>query len=532
MSVLSVPNTFVPASTILSGQVNANFAAVVTWAGTQPGLTIGAGSIGSAGITGKWPDQVLNIGTIVANNFASWRAAVTAIGTATHLWALSDPTGTIAVDAIGFSNGTYVGGPTLGAPLLRQNGVGLSGTGQYVTFPSIELPASAPWSIECYAAYTGASSGYALSSSELQIVESTASAITTTAAVGGSSYASPTLSFNPGNTLGNIAVDNSGLIYSNGVSVVRRSTQFGTVASTVTLSSPTGYSNGGIAVDASGNMYIADNNVAAAYKYSSTGTLLVTYTTGAACNGVSVDTSGLVYTIDSSGNVRRFANAGGAPTLSITPTTPCVSLGVDTSGNMYVHSNSVANVYKYGPTGTLLNTFPVLFATTTAGNFSIPIDAAGNFWIAYSSGTSYGIAKYSPTGTLLVNVPLVSATLARGLAVDFGSNIYLNHNNPGVLIEKYNPTATTTTLAYAFNASVQPNHHIITYDGTTMRYVLNGVMVGSSVAALVTNPAANLVVGALSFPVGNAPFQGVLSNIVVYSSALTGAQISSLYNAI
>ena len=532
MSVLSVPNTFVPAATILSGQVNANFSSIVTWAATQQGLTIGAGSIGSAGVTGKWPDQVLNIGTIVSNNFTSWRAAVTAIGTATHLWALSDSSGTIAVDAIGSSNGVYVGGPTLGAPLLRQNGVGLSGTGQYVTFPGIELPAAAPWSIECYAAYTGASSGYVISSSELQILEATASAITTTTALGGSSPASPTLSFTPVGQLGNIAVDNAGLIYSNtsAASIVRRYTQSGTLASTVTLSAPTGASSGAIAVDTTNNIYIADAVSFAAYKYSAAGLLLVTYTTGSTCFGVAVDSSGLVYTLDSGGNVRRFANAGGAQTLSITPPTVCQSLGVDTSGNIYVHSNTVASVYKYGSTGTLLNTFPVVSSAGFSPNRTIPVDATGSFWIAYNG--TYGISKYSSAGTLLVTVPLNATTYANGLAVDFGNNVYVNHNNPGTLIEKYSPTATTATLAYAFGASVQPNHHIVTYDGTTMRYFINGVMVGSSAAALVTNPGANLVAGAFAFPLGNAAFQGVLSNIVTYSSALTGAQISSIYNAI
>lgn len=531
MSVLSVPNTFVPAATILSGQVNANFSAIVTWAGTQPGLTIGAGSIGSAGVTGKWPDQVLNIGTIVSNNFASWRAAVTAIGTATHLWALSDSSGTIAVDAIGSSNGVYVGGPTLGAPLLRQNGVGLSGTGQYVTFPGIELPAAAPWSLECYASYTGASTGYVISSSELQITETTASTTTTTSAVGGA-VAFPSY---PSFSTSNIAVDSAGVLYLNvgSGSVVKKFTQAGTALTSVTLSNgPIGTSAGGIVVDASGNIYIADGSAALIYKYNSAGTLLTSYTTSqATAIGVSVDASGLVYTLcanTGTGAIQRFANSGGAATLTFTPPTFCYQLGTDSSGNIYACSLSSALVYKFNSTGTLTNTFSVAQAGGGAGNNSIPVDSSGNFWVASTS--FYNTYKYSSTGTLLATIAQTSGNFSKGLAIDSNNNLYIC--TADTFIKKYSPTATLSTISYAFSASVQPNHHVITYDGATMRYYVNGTLISSSANTIVTTPGVNLTAGALSYVLGSSSFQGTIANLSIYSSVLTGAQISSLYNAI
>ena len=531
MSVLSVPNTFVPAATILSGQVNANFSAIVTWAGTQPGLTIGAGSIGSAGVTGKWPDQVLNIGTIVSNNFASWRAAVTAIGTATHLWALSDSSGTIAVDAIGSSNGVYVGGPTLGAPLLRQNGVGLSGTGQYVTFPGIELPAAAPWSLECYASYTGASTGYVISSSELQITETTASTTTTTSAVGGA-VAFPSY---PSFSTSNIAVDSAGVLYlNNGAgSVVRKFTQAGTALTSVTLSNgPIGTSTSGIVVDASGNIYIADGSAALIYKYNSAGTLLTSYTTSqTSAIGVSVDASGLVYTLCANtvpGAIQRFANSGGAATLTFAPPTSCYQLGTDSSGNIYACSVASALVYKFNATGTLTNTFSVAQAGGSGGNNSIPVDSSGNFWVASTS--LYNTYKYSSTGTLLATIAQTSGNFSKGLAIDSNNNLYIC--TADTFIKKYSPTATLSTISYAFSASVQPNHHVITYDGATMRYYVNGTLISSSANTIVTTPGVNLTAGALSYVLGSSSFQGTIANLSIYSSVLTGAQISSLYNSL
>ena len=516
MSVLSVPNTFVPAATILSGQVNANFSSIVAWATTQQGLTINPLSVPGVGVTGKWPDQVLTVGTVVSNNFASWRAAVTAIGTATHLWALSDPTGTVAVDAIGASNGTYVGGPTLGAPLLRQSGVGLVGN-QYVTFPAAELPATAPWSFEAYAS-SGSGAGYIVSTANVGLVQNdtthaVAIAQNPAVAIPCGTYANET----------QFGVDSIGNVWiATSSTNIAQISQRGTVLQNITVPADTTRNN--VFVDSSNNVWVTQTANNQVLKYSSAGAPLLTLS-NLLLNPVAsvVDSLGNIYVL-SNNTIRKFPPTGGASTLvSIPGPAAALAIAIDSVNNLYISSQNPTNtVYKYTTAG---GAATATFAYSTA---------PGNLF-------TVGSTLYALTGTALYSVPTsggspalaFSTTLIVGTSDSAGGIYLVNTATAPYNVYRYTPGFATPQAAGLTLVAPTPNHYVVTYDGATLRLYIDGAFSGSALANNIMVGLGNpMTVGTNTNALGTNLFQGTVGNIVTYSTALTGAQISSIYNAI
>jgi hypothetical protein len=99
-------------------------------------------------------------------------------------------------------------------------------------------------------------------------------------------------------------------------------------------------------------------------------------------------------------------------------------------------------------------------------------------------------------------------------------------------MSKYTSNAATATVSTSITTTSVPNHFVATYDGTTVRFYVNGVMAGSGPATIVTTPGTNFLVGSYFAPIGSSLWQGTICNVATYSTALTGTQVASLYAAI
>lgn len=204
-------------------------------------------------------------------------------------------------------------------------------------------------------------------------------------------------------------------------------------------------------------------------------------------------------------------------------------MSIDSSDAIYIASSGTT-MRKYTTAGATLLTITGLSSSV----FGVAVSPTnGNIYVAYNNATNYIIGQFASAGGAVVLSQIVPGSgVGLWLWCDAGGNVYVIANTTNNKISKYDGTFTTTSLAGSLSAVATPNHYVATYDGTTLRYYINGSMITSGAVTIAQSPGANLTVGAYSFPIGGTALAGTIGNVAIYSTALTGAQVSSLYNAL
>ncbi|WP_396142468.1 LamG-like jellyroll fold domain-containing protein [Flavobacterium sp.] len=191
----------------------------------------------------------------------------------------------------------------------------------------------------------------------------------------------------------------------------------------------------------------------------------------------------------------------------------------------------------------------------TVNGASLTTDRFGNSNSAYSFD---GLSNYIDLNEQLPNIFSISLWVMVDV---FKSYSGVNHNNiGGTMIGTFNnnfgfsgfaceTTGVPNTFGQHFAAFWNPNPNnisvtattnlslnqwknlIITYDGTILKYYVNGVLEGNS-NAIFTQNQMDLFVGARQFHL-NGPdffFDGKIDDVGVWNRALTPSEITSLYN--
>jgi hypothetical protein len=90
-----------------------------------------------------------------------------------------------------------------------------------------------------------------------------------------------------------------------------------------------------------------------------------------------------------------------------------------------------------------------------------------------------------------------------------------------------------STIEQLFSAAILPlntfSHIVGTYDGTTMKFYVNGVLTNSAVSSLgpLNNSAGPMLIGSN----GIGPYDGKLDEVSIYNRALTQDEITAIFNA-
>jgi Concanavalin A-like lectin/glucanases superfamily len=93
-------------------------------------------------------------------------------------------------------------------------------------------------------------------------------------------------------------------------------------------------------------------------------------------------------------------------------------------------------------------------------------------------------------------------------------------------------SSTKTLIASSGNVPTgQWVHAVATYNGSTMRLYLNGVLVGSMAAAGSMTGNTNVPVAIGRNPQAYGPFDGTLDQVRIYNRELAPSEISALYSA-
>jgi len=286
--------------------------------------------------------------------------------------------------------------------------------------------------------------------------------------------------------------------------------------------------------DPSGNIWVSQYANNKVLKYNAAGVLQLTQTTNVLTpQGVVVDSGGNFYVANISGAIYKYPAAGGAGALFATSAAPN-SIAIDSSNNIYVSSfNPTNSVYKYNTSGTLTTTYAI--ATTPAcvavspitGNVFVTGPATLRVYVYANAGGAPIIT--SSSGTL-------NSLVFYGIACTPQGEIYVNgFNNPVWQIARISaslPYPVAPTATGVLFVAPSPNHHVATYDGTTLKYYVDATSAGSTPVAIVTQGLSNLTAGTSSIVVPSSLFAGTIANIAIYSSVLTGVQISALYQAL
>jgi hypothetical protein len=157
-----------------------------------------------------------------------------------------------------------------------------------------------------------------------------------------------------------------------------------------------------------------------------------------------------VYTVNTTITTLSPTNTGGAvtanslTTFSTDPTGQPYGIAYDpTTGDIITDSYSGGAVYRYSPSGVLLNTYTT--SIHTSGPKDIVVDNSGNIYVA--NGVGANVVKITPTGTTTTITATGTAfNQPDGMTIDrVTGDIYVADQGTGI-VYKIAPGATTATV--------------------------------------------------------------------------------------
>jgi DNA-binding beta-propeller fold protein YncE len=198
----------------------------------------------------------------------------------------------------------------------------------------------------------------------------------------------------------------------------------------------------GVAVDGAGNVYIADFNNGALYKWMASGnTTAILATRLNNADGVAVDAAGNVYVADFGDNtIQKWT----AATKTVTPLVFSglngpEAVAVDGVGNLYIADAGDNSIKEWTAANQELN---VLVSSGLSAPAGVAVDIAGNVYIA-DLGNNAIKEWMAATGTLTT---LVSSGLAGpvGVAVDVAGNVYIG-DSANQAVKKWSAVSNSVT---------------------------------------------------------------------------------------
>lgn len=195
-------------------------------------------------------------------------------------------------------------------------------------------------------------------------------------------------------------------------------------------------------------------------------------------------------------------------------------------------SANVANIYNNGSPQTTYTVTPQNWWKLNATSVYTP--SAPNYTTALDfNGTSQITTSYTPpTGANARTISLwfYQDTSGNADICGYGTSsvaslfdIILNAGY--VFVHGYGSYQEYGKGAYTVGAW---NHYVITYDGAIAKGYVNNVATPENTVTLSTGTTNTFKIGNVPYNVGN--FNGKISNVAVYNSALTPSQVSTLFN--
>jgi sugar lactone lactonase YvrE len=439
---------------------------------------------------------------VVGNNTANDIDAMftnTASNPATSSWNSLDPLAFGGLEAMNYSNGTFVAvgdtgrvyisrawAPSIATPVVNQNGA--VGLGLNTTF-TVEAQPSAPagylgyqwqsfngtvWSdLTSGANFTGVNT-VLLTVENVSIPDAVPYRVEVTNAPVNSQL---------------IYVSNNGNNSVSKVSIAGVPSNFASTAGPV-----------GLALDTSGNLYVTNLGQGNVTRITPSGNTSV-YATGLVHpQNLAFDTAGNLY-ITSNGGIAKVPPGGGNATTFVPASafaTGAFGLAFNSTGTLFV-TGSPNIIYEVAPAGSV-STF--VNSPDFSGPNGLAFDSQGNLYVSNLGGY---VSEISPSGNV--------TTFATGfdqptsVAFDFFGNLYVTNSDPSNnTISEVTQSGTVTTFASGFSAPF--GLAITPITGTTL--LTNNATIALSVPPLITQGPANVTLLAAG---GNATFTVTASGV-------------------
>ena len=225
------------------------------------------------------------------------------------------------------------------------------------------------------------------------------------------------------------------------------------------------------------------------------------------------------------------------PTVTSTYGISCTGTGGTTSATpvtITVAAPEVSSLVSYWA----LNQTSGSTATDSSGNNKTATLVGGPVWTTGVAGNGLqfnGTSAYVNAGTVSLSSFTISAWVNMSSSQSGWGSIVMKQNSFGLEVQNgtvyanigngatWNNTVSTPLTAGAWKHVVQ------TYDGTTNRIYVDGVLKASGTGAF-TNASSNLLIG--SWNTTSEFFNGKIDEVQVYNKALTSTEVQSLYTSI